>query len=191
MTDEEYREWLVALARKHLEFPRDEKSRDLERISRQVERLTSIAQLAQAVKNRSNDSRLVNQLANELKQAGVDAIVKRMEDTGVLAALDELPEVTFGELRRSAIPEEDVDLLFRSGVNNPEEEIKLVIQYARYRISRFHAHEPYPSKYASDAQPNLNRAADRVEKIDDVPPAKKRKLFNGIGRLLGGAITAG
>src|SRR5262249_35276052 len=113
------------------------------------------------------------------------------EDTGVLAALDELPEVTFGELRRSAIPEEDVDLLFRSGVNNPEEEIKLVIQYARYRISRFHAHEPYPSKYASDAQPNLNRAADRVEKIDDVPPAKKRKLFNGIGRLLGGAITAG
>ena len=184
MSDEEYREWLLALARKHLQFGRGEQGRAY--LGDLVERLSSVARFANVVGDRADNSTLVHELVKELRDAAVHKVTTQLEDTGVLAALDELPEVTFGQLRRSVIPDEDVGLLSRSGVSDPEAEVTIVIHYARQRLSRAHAR---PSEIAISAQLELDRAVGQLDTLADSSPKKKKKIFNGIGKVLAGAVT--
>jgi hypothetical protein len=198
MSDEEYREWLWALARKHLQLGRGEEGPAY--LGDLVERLSSVARFANAVGDRADNPTLVHQLAKELRDAAVHKVTTRLEDTGVLAALDELPEVTFGQLRRSVIPDEDVRLLSRSGVSDPETDVTIVIHHARQRLSRADAR---PSEIAIRAQQEFNRAVGqldtltdfspkrrgKLDTLDESSPKKKRKILNGIGKVLAGAIT--
>jgi hypothetical protein len=111
-----------------------------------------------------------------------------MDTSGMLAALDEAPEITFGNLRRSAIPDEDIQLLARAGVDEPEAEINILI-HSGPKV--FVVKQP-PSEVVRQAPDELKRAADRIEQMNqpgDNQPPKKRKLFNGIGKLLAGTIT--
>lgn len=114
--------------------------------------------------------------------------------------LDELPEITFGELRVEAIPDEDLALLKRASIDDPKAEMMIAIQTARVWLSRGHF---LPSKVAHTAQSELNHAADLLRGQDDrslrkrsrqqreAEPIKKRKIFNGIGKLLGGVVAGG
>jgi hypothetical protein len=198
LSDEEYREWLQALAQKHLRIaepyrtdgPPQSSSAEL---INDIERVSSIARFAGVVKDRSENQSLVKALANELYNAKVDSIAQRLDAAGVLAALDELPEVTFGELRRSVIPDEDIHLLRRAGVDDPEAEIRIIIEHARFhlgfRSTRLPESAHSASEIAHSAQVELNMAAKDLEAARSFEPKKKRKIFNGIGKILGGAVA--
>src|SRR5262245_57216304 len=136
MTDEEYREYLAALARRHF------RAEGLHRFGPEgaghlvydIERLSSVARFVRAVSERSDNSALLKECAQELSNVYVDHIVDAMERVGVLPALDDAPETTFSNLRRSAIPDEDAHFLRRAGVDEPDAEITILIQYSRTRL---------------------------------------------------------
>jgi hypothetical protein len=200
MSDEEYRDWLLALAQRYLRMPVCHPlfGANREVLPDRLSGMSSTARFARAVSDRSFRAELLSALAQELRYACLAQFASEMDKTGVLAALDELPELTFGQLRRSVIPEEDVISLRQAGVSDPEAEIALMIQHARLRLGRPHFR---PSEITFSAQPELYRAADRLDAMskylaapkekpqmpDDIK--KPKKLFNGIGKILNGTVT--
>jgi hypothetical protein len=192
MTDEEYREYLSALARRHMQPIRLSGMRpDGERLYQAIEMLSSTARFARAVSERSEDTGLVKSLEKELDHWGVKYVVDEMRQSGVLAALDEAPDITFAELRRNVIPEEDARLLRGAGVDDPEAEITLLIHYARKRLGHG---EIRPSEAVERVGEEVKRATERIVFLSNQPSGsvevKKRKIFNGIGKILAGTVTA-
>lgn len=187
MTDEEYRGFLTALTGKHLRL--DTLNKAAERLTYDIEHLSSVARFTRLMTERTENEMLAKALADELRNSYVDNVVAAMDHTGVLAALDEAPDITFGNLRRSAIPEEDARLLGRAGVDDPEAEISLVIHYSRTRLASQNAK---PSETVRQAPAELKRAAERIGTASQnrEPSATKKKIFSGVGRLLTGVITA-
>jgi len=113
VTDEEYREYLAALGQKFLRpfgFHRHMHPEGDE-LHYAIARLSSTARFARDVSERAENSDLVNAVAKELDNWYVQHVVDVMRESGVLAALDEAPDITFSELRRNVIPNEDVRLL--------------------------------------------------------------------------------
>jgi hypothetical protein len=204
MTDEEYRKYLEALARKHVKPGQLYKSRPdsvtVEQLAYDIERLSSANRLLRAVRERSDNPVLLNELSRDLRKLHenrvANDVIDAMEAIGMLDALDEAPEVTFENLRWSAIPPDDIQLLARAGVDDPESEITILIRqqqmWAFYRASRI------PSEIARQVPAELLHAAEAVDSLPSqvnqpVPKSerKKRKLFNGIGKLLSGMVTGG
>ena len=197
MTDDEYREYLNALAAKYL------RASDLVwhfhglkgELGYEIERLSSTARLARVVAERSEDPALVNTLAQALQNTYLDGVIAAMDSSGVLAALDEAPDITFGQMRRSAIPAEDVRFLRDAGVEDADAEITLLIHYSRQRFGERQA-ELVPSEITHRAQDELRNAGTQLQQAVLPPPdssnrseRKKRKLFNGIGKILAGTVT--
>lgn len=194
MTDDEYREYLTALARRHFRAEGFHRfgPEGPGHLAYDIERLSSVARFVRAVSERSENSALLKECAQELGNVYVEHIIDAMDHTGMLPALDDAPETTFSNLRRSAIPEEDAHFLRRAGVDEPEAEITILIHYSRTRLG---GRESTPSEIARQAQPELKRAAERIEAMASSPNAstqsepKKKKLFNGIGKILAGTVT--
>lgn len=196
MTDDEYREYLDALARRHLRpgwVRHFGPGGAAEHLTYDIERLASAARFVRVVGDRSDRAILLKELAEEVKNVYVEHIFDAMEYSGVLPALDEAPEITFPNLRRSVIPEEDAYLLRQAGVEDADAEITILIHYCRAHVGRGDAS---PSSIAQQAQAELKRAAGRIEQLaSGAEPAaqaapKKRKLFGGIGKILAGTVTA-
>ena len=194
MTDDEYREYLSALAEKYLRVTNLGHFHGLKgELGYEIERVSSTARLAKAVEEHTGDPALVNSLASALSNTYVDSIVQAMDRSGVLAALDESPEISLGELRRSAIPDADIQFLRDAGVGSPDAEITLLVYYARKRF-RDRSPEITPSEIAYRAQDELRNAANRIPQITSEKDSsshterKKRKLFNGIGKILAGLV---
>jgi hypothetical protein len=192
MTDEEYREYLSALARIHMRpFRRRHMHPEGDELAYAITKLSSTAKLARAVAERSDNPEMVNALGKELDSWYVEHVVREMRESGVLDALDEAPDITFAELRRSAIPEEDVRLLRGTGIEDPEAEITVLIHYARKKLGHSDA---VPSAIAGNAREELKHATERILNLPSDSSAnhvevKKKKLFNGIGKILAGAVT--
>lgn len=113
MTDEEYREFLSALARKHLRERRWRRHFGPdggEHLRYEIDRAASTARFVKVAMDRVGDQELLNLLAKELSHTYVSNITHAMEESGVLDALEEAPDITFRELRRTAIPDEDLEL---------------------------------------------------------------------------------
>ena len=98
MTDDEYREYLTALARKYLnvltlrhEFHHMEGD-----LAYEIERLSWKARFVKAVSERLENKALLKVVAEEVGNAHVDNVTRAMRRSGVLAALDEAPEITLG-----------------------------------------------------------------------------------------------
>jgi hypothetical protein len=198
MTDDEYREYLDALARRHLKpgwLRRFSPGGAAEHLTYAIEHLSSTARFVRLVADRPDNASLLKELVQEINNAYVEHIFNAMEYSGVLAALDEDPETTFPNLRRSVIPEEDAYLLRYAGVEDADAEMTILIHYARNHVGR---QDSSPSSIAHEAQTELKHAAARVEQLalalasqpDAQPAPKKRKLFNGIGKILAGTVTA-
>jgi hypothetical protein len=191
MTDDEYRDFLTALARKYLRTSAicglfGPGMASAEALNIEIERLSSTARFLSAVDERVQDPAIARALANEIRNTQIGSIVGALSQANVLTALDDSPEITFQNLRRSVIPEEDAILLQRAGVLDVEAEITLLIQYCRRRV----AYQQSPSQVMYQAQEVLNQAAGRVEsEAPFAPPEKRRKLFGGIGKILAGSIT--
>lgn len=193
MTDEEYREYLSALARTHMRpFRRHRLHPEGDELSYAIAKLSSTARFAKAVSERSEETELVNLLGKELDNWHVDHVLEEMRQSGVLSALDETPDITFAELRRDVIPKEDAQLLRSAGVDDPEAEITILIHYARKRLGH---RDVTPSETVERAREELKRAAERIVGLSDRSSSgnqvevKKKKIFNGIGKILAGTIT--
>jgi hypothetical protein len=194
MTDEEYRNLLSAIGRKHLRPMGGRRGRlGDDELRYTMERLASLARLNRVVAERPNSKELLNELAVELHNAPLSQAVRLMEQAGVMNALEEAPELIFQNLRRSAVPPEDLEFLRESGVDYPEEEITILIHYARKNIGNGKVR---PRRVMSDANTEIQRAANMLSSTDlqsdvqsqtDVP--KKRKIFNGVGKILAGAVA--
>jgi hypothetical protein len=196
MTDEEYREYLNALASKYLKVTRlmHHFHGPMGELGHEIDRLSSTARLAKVVSEHIEDPALVGSLASKLSNTYVEGIVQAMDRAGVLDALDDSPDISLGELRRSAIPEADLQLLRDAGVENPDAEVTIIICHLHKRFGSPRV-ESAPSEIAHRAQEELRDAAKRIAQITQEKDSsnrserKKRKLFNGIGKILTGAVA--
>jgi len=192
VTDDEYREYLTSLARIHLRpFRIFRRHPEFDELRFAIDQMSSTARFARVVSDRSDSPELVSALSKELDRWPVASVIRTMQESGVLSALDQTPDITFGELRRDVIPEEDVRLLQEAGVADPEAEVTILIDYARRRLG--HA-EAKPSEVVERAPDELKRAAERLSSLSENSSrnevqVKKKKLFNGIGKILAGAVA--
>ncbi len=188
MTDEEYREYLAALARTHMRpFRRRHMHPEGDELLYAISKLSSTARFVRAVGERSENLDLVNALGKELDSWYVQHVVDEMRQAGVLSALDEAPDITFAELRRNAGPDEDVRLLQGAGVDDPEAEITILIHYARKRLGH---REATPSALAEQAHDELKNAPERLISLSNNSSASNVEDKNGIGKILAGVVTA-
>jgi hypothetical protein len=190
ITDEEYRELLVALAVKHLRA--DALLGNVDRLRSELNRLIWISKLNEAVRGippqqQFHEPELLAPLVQQLLESPVPTVISVMEEVGMMDALDEAPELVFGNLRRSAIPEEDIQLLRAAGVQHPEAEITITISHSREFLARQYPNES-PSQVARQGVDTLQQSASELRMQQLPSPARKRKLFNGIGKILGGAV---
>jgi hypothetical protein len=195
MTDDEYQRFLSALAAKHRNYlkvspdsPPGTKNIDpLQGLRTAIDEISSAAHLFKIVRTREEPDLAVRFVA-DVKASPVRRATRYMEASGILDALDDAPSLILGELRRSAIPWEDEEFLRRAGFDADEIEVFLSLAVERAHVLASDGR--FPSDIAEEAAEALDLA---VKSIPNLPPGypsrKKRKIFNGIGKLLGGAVA--
>ena len=189
MTDAEYQELLDALARKHLRFRTIRHRIETEEIAFLIERLSATSRLTLAAADRPDSEDLRHALTDELRRAPVNIAVGWMERAGVIDALEEGDDLIFENLRRSAIPAEDVDLLRDAGVRDPEAEITILIRYTQRHVGRHGTRPADVLASANDRIPARGGSLSESSNVEMPRPAIKRKIFSGIGKILAGTVT--
>jgi hypothetical protein len=180
MTDDEYNRFLVALAGKHeIGFSPLQGNYNAQQ---ELNRLSQIVRLLKAAQSRPEDTQSTALLREELQTRPLDPVRSLMSQAGLLDAVDDAPAVFFREFRRSAVPPEDYEILKRAGITDDEIEIMLVLAEEEARMC---AHPEFRSEKL------LQDASDALSQSDLLtnPSKKKRKIFNGIGKILGGAVA--
>lgn len=192
MTDTEYERFLTALARKHVSSPigppdevarLENKLREMIRLSREVQDARRPAMDKDAQTKEA--ARSLFYALQDRREEPVLTAQSAMERAGILAALEDAPDAVFGNLRASAIPQEDLQLLYRAGIEDPELEIAIAVEYAKARGLR--AAPQGISERLYEIEKMQRDVAEQLAK--GAPPPKKRKILNGIGKILGGAIA--
>jgi hypothetical protein len=198
MSDAEYREFLDALARKHLRLSQWHRKRfmELDHLSYVLGRLQNDRRLLSVAEHDLDDKELLKLLATRLEHSPIEGVLNDMERCGVFGALEEDPQTLFTNLRRSAIPDEDIDMLRAAGVDDPEAEILLIIHYCRTHLGQGRPNRNLDVldavQLAKEAEPALKRAAIQAVSPEQPEHKRKRKVCNGIGKILsGGVLGAG
>lgn len=194
MTDEDYVEFLDALGKRYLRLGRLElcHPKGSGFIHDQIERLTSLSRFARVVSERPDKVALYRPLGRELKYSYLGEARRVLADSGALDALDEYTDEVLGRLSRAVIPDYDVELLRRAGFEEPEAEIVLFLHYARSRMAGY---QQRPSEVLREARKHVEALAEALETTDPEPTdttnerAKPKKVFTGISKILGGAVT--
>jgi hypothetical protein len=119
MTDSEYINFLRALAGKHLR-PSINRQLDVVEMRTELERLSKASRLLKVLQRDdvvlvTPDVSLMYGFLNQLGDNSVTKAADIMDEVGILPALDDAPSIVFGELRRSAVPPDDIDILKRAG----------------------------------------------------------------------------
>jgi hypothetical protein len=200
MTDAAYKKFLTLLATQHVRVSVVQDEHESEELQATMDRLSWISQLLQLVRKAPDGKNVDNypllaRLVGELAAAPITAPFSIMKRTGVMDALDEAPDAIFANLRRSAIPDEDTEFLARAGVLHPELEITILIEYSRKHLTNTKANS---SEIAEEAKQRFFETVKHLHQemrpgssgdlIGRKDP-KKRKLFNGLGKILAGAVT--
>ncbi len=199
MSDEEFRVYLDALARKHLRYsqlPRHRMHFPGE-LYHDLEELIRLRQLVGMGAANPGDSELMNLIAKRLKEREwqLRSAIETMEQAGVLDAIDEDPATLFSNVRISALPPEDIELLRQSGLSRADAELVLITEYSRTHLARDRHQERKPSAIIRDAPGAVERAVSQLAEPEQdnisknsVPEKKKRKICNGIGKILQGGV---
>jgi hypothetical protein len=188
MTDEEYSSFIKALARIHLGHFRVARER-ADDTRRAFDRVSATVRLWKLARELDAEGALLNQLLEQLEVSPVADVRRIMDGAGLLDALDEAPSLVFGQFRRSAIPPEDMEILRQAGFSDDEIEVLLAVA-----VDQAHALAGLglpPSSVVADAEEALRHAIKTLSSLSMAvePQKKKRKLFNGIGKLLGGSAA--
>ena len=185
LTPAEAEELLAALARTYLK-PYEASARSPQ-LSRNVEKLLATSRFLRAASDHPDNDVLYRELGKEIEKAPVSQVIDDLHKVGMLDALDNAPRALYANLPRTAIPREDLELLRRAGVEDPEAELTLML----YRARDFAAAKEIPSEVVLEAQKILKRQGDQMKNSNAAAPSpqKKRKLFNGIGKIFTGLVV--
>jgi hypothetical protein len=194
MNDKEYGEFLEAVGKRYLRLHRASRWFHPEGIGHlhyDIERLASTARLVHAVEERSNETAWYGPLSKELKNTYIQNVTNLLDAAGIIDALDEHGELIFSNLSRELIPDEDIALLHRAGVEEPEAEVTIVIQELRQSAR---SRDIRASSVLREASKKLEEAAKQLSPVesnsdDEKAEVKPRKYFTGIGRILSGGIV--
>jgi hypothetical protein len=202
MNEDEYQRIVAAIGRKQLRtatFVERFGPNAGPEILATIDRLALTARLAVLARERPEDEALRERLASEMRTDDFRKALDAMRYSGALDALDDAPDPIFRHLTRSSIPDEDIEFLRKAAVEDPEAELALLVYWARNGL--LHSRYPlYPSMIADEAEHAFYETASQLKRarastspkaeVGEISPAKKkRKLFNGLGKLLAGAIT--
>ncbi len=200
MTDDEYQRLLAALGAKHLRMSQSHHGRQSYQgdgdLRERLEDISSLARLVNAAAaDRRPDEDLQHLVARRLlEELPIENTMKAMDETGLLDALDDAPTLVFRKFERCVIPAEDTELLKRAGFSDAEIEVLLALavdyahQLAHDRLYWANATFQRPaSRVLEEAAEAMRRAVEKLSTPAEAPK-KKRKLFNGIGKLLGGSV---
>jgi hypothetical protein len=184
MTDDEYVSLLKALAGKHLKLPTELYHPAY--LGKVLQRISSAVRLTKVAEEPGADHLLIDSLFGSPSPSPVQEAGRLMEEIGLLDALDDAPSLVFGQFRRSAIPTEDIELLRRVGFSDDEVEVLLAVAVERaHMLARG---SMLPSDVVAEAA-NALGGAQRISAMPIPEKKKKRKILNGIGKLLGGAAA--
>jgi hypothetical protein len=197
MTDEEYLRLLNALGSKHLCYPQSlqfptptPRSYDrgpMEELHSMLGHVSDTLRLLKSMKGR-DDPGLLDRLLHNLALSPVRMATTAMEASGILDALDDAPDLVLGELRRSVIPKEEEEYLRNAGFD--ADDIEVLLALAVYRAPALVSTGKLPSDVAEEAIDALDTVVQVfMSPTDGLAAKKKRKIFNGIGKLLGGAVA--
>jgi hypothetical protein len=191
MTDEEYREFLDAIYQRYVRAWRSiHHPEGLSHLHYKIERLASMSRFARAIAERADHVELYAALGSEIKYSYLS---HTLDESGILDALDAHAEEVFAGLRRSAIPDVDLEYLRLAGFDKPDAEVVLIIRYARSRLA---SSERSPKQIVSQANEELERLGEALEssaKSDNLKEEGRKKppkVFNGISKILAGGVTA-
>jgi hypothetical protein len=200
VSDDEYKAFLDALARKYLRVARLRRHHPLEfvdRLQHELDRTSRLRRLVALSEEESDNEKLLSALADALSQPSLGGCINALEESGALHAIEEDPITLFANLRRTAIPDEDVELLRQAGHIDPEAEITLIINWTRTHLGNRNT-ECDPTESVRKAQELVLEAGKRLRNTiiaggkgpSSSGSAKKktRKFFNGVGRVLSGAV---
>lgn len=194
MTDEEYFQLLNALAAKYLAAKGHRRDphylwHENERLRADLESASEAARLLKVVQDRPDDTYLLNALRERLtKTSPIERAKTALEETGLLESLEEAGSVVFKQLRRRSIPLEDTRFLRDAGYTDDEIEILFALAIDKAH----HLSGEGLAASLSEAAHSLEKSLERLERLprpESVVPPKKRKLFNGLGKILGGSIA--
>jgi len=122
------------LAAKHIRKGAIGSGEDVDRLHNNMYNLTQLSRQVQHLRDEHIGRRPgdgegpLKELLRELRQASVTDGFYAMDRIGILEALDDATDAVFWNLRRSAIPDEDVQFLYRAGIADPELEITITIE---------------------------------------------------------------
>jgi hypothetical protein len=193
MTNDEFHTFLEALARKHLNyrkyFEAVTHTRELHPV---LDQLTRLSQLLKIVIE-DDDRELLRLLIGRLHDSvQVEHAIAIMERPGLLDAIDEDPRTLFSEIRISALPAEDAEFLRDAGHKHPEADLILIAEYSRKRFGEDRRQERLPSEVIQDTPDVVKQALTRLESQTETPrlreEKKRRKILNGVGKVLTGSI---
>jgi hypothetical protein len=186
MTDDEYNRFLQALAGKHMVLGGHRPSDEIGYLRHELEKVSATTRLWKAASVRYRDQELVAKLFKELELSSVESAARLMEDAGILDALDESSGLVLREFRRSVIPPDDIELLRRAGFS--DDDIEVLVCVAVEQAHNMDQYQSEPSRVLVDAKQALSIAI-QVFQQPPTPEKKKRKILNGIGKILGGAVA--
>ena len=217
MSNDEYREFLIALFDRHVRllplpgpsFP-DSGVLEFELVNlKWVSRLVQLMEERREEFEQEEDYRMLLMTSEFVQNARLDSIARALADSGILRAIEEDPEAFFGNLNKNVLPKEDAEFLREAGALKAESEITLLIHYARRHLAKQHL-QMSPTELVMEADEKLKEAGRDLQAL--VPKShggqatetggpsardierqekKKRKLFTGIGKILQGAILGG
>jgi DNA-binding NtrC family response regulator len=139
-----------------------------------LEELIRLRQLVGMGPANPDDRELMNLIAARLKdrEYRLRSAIEIMEQAGVLDAIDEDPATLFSNVRISALPPEDTELLRQTGHSSPDAELVLITEYSRTHLARDRYQERKPSAIIRDAPDAVQRAIDQLAEPEQDNTAK-------------------
>lgn len=193
MEEKEYLEFLEAVAVEYIWLRRYERPwhiAEFDWLNRSLDELTSIADLSRIVGERRENELLRRALGSELKRVGWDAVHRALDERGITEALDQHGEALLGGFRRSVVPEADLAILRRAGVEHPEAALRIAEERARIFARGAATRDFRASNVLQSAGRELKKAGAELESESEAPSKRSRKWFKGISRILAGGAGA-
>jgi hypothetical protein len=194
MSDDEYRNFLRALVSKHREAFRKV---EIDLIETRMQLYADMFQTLKRARSTDFSEKVLNELNDRLEGLRVRSAQELLEESGMEEAIDDGWEVILCELRRSAIPDEDVGYLKRIGLRDDEIEVALTtaVTIAR-RLSLYSNDREMPGLAYFLFRP-LEERFEEAKSYLRTPalgerPKHKSKILSGFGDTIIGlaSITA-
>ena len=192
MTEKEYREFLEAVGKRHVRLHRETFGPGgPDHFRTHLEGLGRTYRLVRVVSERPDETSLYELLGGDLKHNYIGAVFAALQRSGVSEALDEHGEIIFPNLSMEVVPSEDIAFLREAGVPEPEAELVILVHHARSVLQSTDAKPSEILKLSSDL---LLKVASELAGTPQTTSrkeakAKPRKILNGIGKILSGAIA--